>query len=120
MGVTDLPLLQVDGKEIIIDAYASKVYISPSNILKQEYSQFKKQEGILHDQFESEYQLDACTLDGEHIMLLLNAGLEVSTELSNAHFCDGVGLYRTEAWFMQKSQFPTQLEQENWYQRSTL
>lgn len=114
-GVTDLPLLQVDGKEMIIDAYASKVYISPSNILKQEYSQFKKQEGILHDQFESEYQLDACTLDGEHIQLLLNAGLEVSTELTNAHFCDGVGLYRTEAWFMQKSQFPTQLEQENWY-----
>ena len=116
-GVSELPLLQVDGKEVILDAYAGRLYISPSSMLLREYTQIKKQEGLLHDQFESEHHLAAETLDGEHVKLLVNAGLELSSDLASANFMDGVGLYRTEAWFMQKNAFPTQAEQEVWYRQ---
>ncbi|MDP5212501.1 phosphoenolpyruvate--protein phosphotransferase [Pseudoalteromonas tunicata] len=116
-GVSELPILQVEGKEIILDAYAGRLYVSPSKMLLSEYTQLKKQEGILHDQFASEHHLAAETLDGEHIRLLVNAGLEISADLANANYIDGVGLYRTEAWFMQRSTFPTQNEQELWYRQ---
>jgi len=114
-GIEDIPLLQFENKDIILDAYAGRVYISPTPALKKEYKQLHLQESKLHDKFEAEHHLEAVTLDGEHISLLVNAGLDLSTEQEIAKYCDGVGLYRTEAWFMQKGQFPTQAEQEQWY-----
>ncbi|WMN59346.1 phosphoenolpyruvate--protein phosphotransferase [Pseudoalteromonas xiamenensis] len=114
-GIEDLPLLQFDGKKLILDAYAGRVYISPSEALVREYLHLKHQDSLLHDKFEAEHDLPAVTKDGEHISLLLNAGLDLNTEQINAKLCDGVGLYRTEAWFMQKGQFPSQKEQEEWY-----
>ena len=114
-GIEDIPLLQFENKDIILDAYAGRVYVSPTPALKKEYKQLHLQESKLHDKFEAEHHLEAITLDGEHISLLVNAGLDLSTEQEIGNYCDGVGLYRTEAWFMQKGQFPTQTEQEHWY-----
>ncbi|CAM3935630.1 phosphoenolpyruvate--protein phosphotransferase [Pseudoalteromonas byunsanensis] len=114
-GIEDIPLLQLEGKEMILDAYAGRVYISPSHALRHEYEQMRHQESLLHDKFEAEHALPPVTLDGERISLLLNAGLDLSTEPLTAKYCDGVGLYRTEAWFMQKGRFPSQSEQEVWY-----
>lgn len=114
-GIEELPLLQFDGKSMILDAYAGRVYISPSDALVREYQELKQQDSLLNDKFAAEHDLPAVTLDGEHISLLLNAGLDFNTEQVNAKLCDGVGLYRTESWFMQKGQFPSQKEQEEWY-----
>ncbi|TMP37039.1 phosphoenolpyruvate--protein phosphotransferase [Pseudoalteromonas rubra] len=114
-GIEDIPLLQFDGKDMILDAYAGRVYISPSDVLRNEYAALKLKEGQLHDKFEAEHHLSSVTADGERISLLLNAGLDLSTEHLSARYCDGVGLYRTEAWFMQRGQFPSQAEQESWY-----
>lgn len=114
-GIEDLPLLQFDDKEMILDAFAGRLYISPSQTLIKEYTQLQYQDDLLNNRFLEEQSLPATTLDGEHISLLLNAGLELNTQQNSAHICDGVGLYRTEAWFMQKGQFPSQQEQEKWY-----
>ncbi|TMP41672.1 hypothetical protein CWB96_01255 [Pseudoalteromonas citrea] len=114
-GIEDIPLLQLDSKGMILDAYSGRLYISPSASLRKEYEQLRRQDSALHDKFEAEYALEPVTLDGEQMSLLLNAGLDLSTEQMTAHYCDGVGLYRTESWFMQKGQFPTQSEQEKWY-----
>jgi phosphotransferase system enzyme I (PtsP) len=114
-GIEDLPLLQFDNKEMILDAFAGRLYISPSQMLIDEYTELQHQDNLLNNRFLEEQSLPAITLDGEHISLLLNAGLELNTQQNSAHICDGVGLYRTEAWFMQKGQFPSQQEQEKWY-----
>ncbi len=114
-GIEDLPLLQFDAKPMILDAFAGRLYISPSQVLLDEYAQLKHQDKLLNNRFLAEQSAQSVTLDGEQINLMLNAGLELNTEQSSAHICDGVGLYRTEAWFMQKGQFPSQAEQENWY-----
>lgn len=114
-GIEDLPLLQFNGKTMILDAFAGRLYISPSQVLIKEYTQLQHQDVLLNNKFLAEQSSPAITLDGERISLRLNAGLELNTEHSNANVCDGVGLYRTEAWFMQKGQFPSLLEQESWY-----
>ncbi|KTF16099.1 phosphoenolpyruvate--protein phosphotransferase [Pseudoalteromonas sp. H105] len=116
-GIEDVPLLQFDGKKMILDAYSGRLYISPSQILQDEYRQLKYQETLLNDKFVAEQDCESVTLDGQQISLLLNAGLDLNTESTNTAMCDGVGLYRTEAWFMQKGQFPSQIEQEKWYRQ---
>ncbi|WP_282130905.1 phosphoenolpyruvate--protein phosphotransferase [Pseudoalteromonas aliena] len=114
-GIEDLPLLQFNGKTMILDAFAGRLYISPSQMLVDEYTRLQYQDSLLNNRFFKEQYSEAVTLDGKHISLRLNAGLELNTEQNSVDVCDGVGLYRTEAWFMQKGQFPSQLEQENWY-----
>ena len=114
-GIEDLPLLQFNNKTMILDAFAGRLYISPSQMLIDEYTRLQHQDNLLNNRFLEEQNSEAVTLDGERISLRLNAGLELNTEQSSVDICDGVGLYRTEAWFMQKGQFPSQLEQENWY-----
>lgn len=114
-GIEDLPLLQFNNKQMILDAFNGRLYISPSPMLIDEYTELQYQDTIINNHFLQEQALAAVTLDGERISLLLNAGLELNTSHHSAQVCDGVGLYRTEAWFMQKGQFPSQLEQENWY-----
>ncbi|MFY8272950.1 phosphoenolpyruvate--protein phosphotransferase [Pseudoalteromonas sp. SSDWG2] len=116
-GINDIPLLQFDEKELIIDAYSGRVYLSPSEALKQEYEKLQHRDAKLHDQFESEYHLPSCTPDGVTVDLMLNAGLDLHSELDSARYCDGVGLYRTESWFMEKDTFPSQHEQEKWYRQ---
>lgn len=38
--------------------------------------------------------------DGEYISLLFNVGFELNIEYDNKFFCDGVGFYCIEVWFM--------------------
>ena len=114
-GIEDIPLLQLNSKPMILDAFSGRLYISPSQMLIDEYTELQHQDNLLNNRFLAEQNFTAVTLDGEHISLLLNAGLELNTQQNSAHICDGVGLYRTEAWFMQKGQFPSQSEQETWY-----
>ena len=116
-GINDIPLLQFDNKQLILDAYAGRVYLNPSDALKQEYAKLQHRDAKLHDQFESEYHLPSSTPDGFTVDLMLNAGLDPHSELESARYCDGVGLYRTESWFMQKGTFPSQHEQEQWYRQ---
>ncbi|MFM9816185.1 hypothetical protein ACKI16_47870, partial [Streptomyces scabiei] len=74
-GIEDVPLLQLDAKLMILDAYAGRLYISPSQILQDEYRQLQYQETLLNDKFIAEEECEAVTLDGKQITLLLNAGL---------------------------------------------
>ena len=114
-GLSGLPISHVADKYLILDAYAGRVYISPSNALVNEYTKLKHEDAQLRDKFDAEYQLDAVTLDGQTVNLFANTGLEVSNDLINAKYLDGIGLYRTEAWFMQHDSFPSHTEQESWY-----
>ena len=52
-GIENIPLLQFDGKEVILDAYAGRLYISPSQVLVNEYIEIKHKDNILHDKFEA-------------------------------------------------------------------
>lgn len=116
-GVAGLPLSHVADKDLILDAYMGRIYISPSLVLINEYKALKHKDAKLNDQFDAEYQLDAVTLDGQAINLLANTGLELTDDLVNAKYLDGIGLYRTEAKFMQQNSFPSQVEQEQWYRQ---
>ena len=43
-GIEDLPLLQFDGKPMILDAFAGRLYISPSQMLLDEYADLQHQD----------------------------------------------------------------------------
>ena len=102
---------------IILDGNEGQVYIRPSEETLARYHSRREQE---------EKQLEAlravqtscettCTLDGHEVPLMANIELpvEITDELKTK--ADGIGLYRTEYLFLNRTSLPTEEEQYNAY-----
>ncbi|NMP31315.1 phosphoenolpyruvate--protein phosphotransferase [Thalassotalea sp. M1531] len=115
MGVSSLPLSQLDHQQAILDGYSGDLFISPDNTLIQEYQHLIEEETALTEKVKSVANLPAITPDGRPIELVLNAGLSAGFEHSQKVGAVGIGLYRTEIPFMNRSCFPSEHEQTLWY-----
>lgn len=117
MGVTDLPVSRVDGRELIVDGYRGRVYVSPPPAVVAEYQRLADEERELSAELDVLRGQPAETIDGVHIPLMLNTGLvnDVGNQ-ANAE-AEGVGLYRTEVPFMIRDRFPGESVQTANYER---
>ncbi|MFT5162145.1 MAG: phosphotransferase system enzyme I (PtsP) [Alteromonadaceae bacterium] len=115
MGVTDIPLLQLEGERIIIDGYAGTLLVRPPDDVIKEYQQLIAEEAQLQQELQVDTHLPAKSMDGESISLMLNAGLGTEYEYAQAVASDGIGLFRTEYLFMIKDSFPSEQEQYELY-----
>ncbi|MBA6291643.1 phosphoenolpyruvate--protein phosphotransferase [Colwellia sp. MB3u-70] len=117
MGVDYLAIRQLHKKQAILDGYACQLYVTPADALINEYRHIVAAENKLYAQVKEEEHLPASTQDGHHVSLLINAGLSAGFEYSQNVGADGVGLYRTEIPFMNRSCFPSESEQTELYQQ---
>ncbi|MBA6341167.1 phosphoenolpyruvate--protein phosphotransferase [Colwellia sp. MB02u-10] len=117
MGVDYLAIRQLHKKQAILDGYACQLYVTPADALINEYRHIVAAENELYAQVKEEEHLPASTQDGHHVSLLINAGLSAGFEYSQNVGADGVGLYRTEIPFMNRSCFPSESEQTVLYQQ---
>jgi phosphotransferase system enzyme I (PtsP) len=117
MGVDYLAIRQLHKKQAILDGYACQLYVTPADTLINEYRHIVAAENELYAQVKEEEHLPASTQDGHHVSLLINAGLSAGFEYSQNVGADGVGLYRTEIPFMNRSCFPSESEQTELYQQ---
>lgn len=106
MGVTDLPASRMEGREVILDGYRGRVYVSPPPSVRDEYERLAEEERALTTELESLRTLPPETTDGFHLPLLLNTGLVSEMSLLGVEEAEGVGLYRTEFPFMVRDRFP--------------
>ena len=116
MGVESVPLNQLHRQLAIVDGYSGELFIAPDESLKREYQHLIAEEQALTSKVREVIDLPAITKDGRRIELLLNAGLSTGFEHSHHSGAVGIGLYRTEIPFMNRSCFPSELEQTLWYQ----
>ena len=118
MGIEQIPLAQLNGQQAIIDGYSGELFIDPSESLQKEYEHLIAEEYELDDKVKQVRELPSITRDGRAIELLLNAGLSVGFEHSKDAGAVGIGLYRTEIPFMNRSCFPSETEQTEIYQEA--
>ena len=117
MGAEDLPVGELEGRELIIDGYYGQVYISPSAAVRQEFIGLAEEERELDAELERLQDLPAETLDGYAVSMMVNTGLAADVGRSLRVGAEGVGLYRTEVPFMQRDRFPSEEEQRVIYQQ---
>jgi phosphotransferase system enzyme I (PtsP) len=117
MGVERLALGPLDKKLAIVDGYSGELFVEPNDTLISEYKYVIAQEGTLASKVKQVKDLPAITPDGQGITLLLNAGLSSGFAHSKHSGATGVGLYRTEIPFMNRSCFPSEMEQTLLYQQ---
>lgn len=117
MGVGDVPIYELQDKDIIVDGYFGQIYVSPKPSLRAEFARLVEEEQKLDATLEEIRDLPAVTKDGHCVALLVNTGLGADISLSLAAGAEGVGLYRTEIPFMVRDRFPTGEEQRIIYRQ---
>lgn len=118
MGIKSVPLGSLHAQFAIVDGYSGELFIAPSDSLKKEYQHLIVEEKNLFEKVYLVRDLPAITLDGKSIEILLNAGLTTGFEYSKNSGALGIGLYRTEIPFMNRSCFPSEQEQTQCYQKA--
>ncbi|MGI9304739.1 MAG: phosphoenolpyruvate--protein phosphotransferase [Gammaproteobacteria bacterium] len=115
MGVTDLPVSRLHGREVVVDGYAGNVLVQPSDQVRAEYVRLAEEERQLAEGLTGLSDKPAETPDGVHIPVYVNSGLIADTHAAFQAGSDGVGLYRTELPFMVRERFPSEEEQYHIY-----
>ncbi len=98
------------GDLIIIDGNEGVVYINPETEILKEYRQRKRKQAKLRKQLIALRDKPAVTKCGEKVEL--NVNIEDSSEASvvRQYGASGVGLYRTEFFYLNKSDLPGEEE----------
>lgn len=115
MGVVDLPYQQLDGRNIVLDAYRGRVYTNPSAELRHQFEEIWSEEQQFSREYHALTPLPSETVDSYRQPLWVNTGLMTDVVRSLDRGAEGVGLYRTEISFLLKDRFPSEEEQRNAY-----
>ena len=117
MGIDDLPVGRLDGQELVVDGYQSRVFVRPSQAIRDEFLRLQREEAELSHELQGLTQLPSATRDGVRIPLYANTGLLTDITPSLRCGADGVGLYRTEVPFLIRDRFPGEEEQRRTYRQ---
>jgi len=117
MGVSELPVGRLEGKEIIVDGYAGRIHVEPSREVRMEYERLLREDTELSEGLQPLKHKPAETPCGFRMGLFANTGLmsDITSSLSSG--CDGIGLHRTEFPFMVRERFPGEEEQTHVYRQ---
>jgi phosphotransferase system enzyme I (PtsP) len=118
MGASNLPVGRMEDRELIIDGYRGRVYLSPTPAVRAEYERLAEEERELTAEAESLRGLPAESTDGVKFPLMLNTGLINETDQLGIDDFSGIGLYRTEVPFMVRDRFPAESVQVMNYRRA--
>lgn len=118
MGLGDLSLTPLDGREVVMDGYQGRVYIQPSTAVREEYQRLAVEEMALAQGLEGLRDQPAETPDGARLALYVNSGLLADMPMALDSGAEGVGLYRTEFAFMVRDSFPGEDEQYRTYRKA--
>jgi len=117
MGVDDLPVSRLDGQELVVDGYQSRLFVRPSADIRKEFARLQREEEELTHELLDLIELPSQTLDGVHVPLYANTGLLTDITPSLRSGAEGVGLYRTEVPFLIRDRFPGEEEQRRTYRQ---
>lgn len=115
MGVVDVPINQLDGKEVIVDGYTGQLISNPTDQLRNRYLDTIKEEGVLVRGLAGIKKLPCETADKHRVHLWVNTGLMSDVLHSLDQGAEGIGLFRTEIPFLLSERFPSEQEQAEIY-----
>ena len=106
-----------DGTQLILDGSEGVVFADPDQAVREEYT--AKRDTFLKEKKELEQYIGKPTItkDGVTIELVANIGKPEDVEKVLQYDGEGIGLFRTEFLFMDRSSMPTEDEQFEAYRK---
>ena len=104
-----------NGCVVLMDGYSGKVFLNPSPSTRAAYQVLAEQKEHVEESLESLREADSVTVDGRRIMLAANIELPEELDEVSASGAEGIGLYRTEFLYFNRTVPPDEEEQYSVY-----
>lgn len=96
---------------VVVDGGSGVVIVNPDETLLKHYEGLKRKLETIEEALQKVKDLPAETPDGRRVSLLANIELPDEIHSVIAHGAEGIGLYRTEFFYLNRTDLPTEEEQ---------
>jgi len=117
VGLHDASTQLATGDHVLLDGYNGLIIVNPSDQTLWEYGELEIKKTEVEENLTKLRETASTTLDGRHVILSANIELPDDMEMVRQSGAEGVGLYRTEFFYLNKTELPTEEEQYAAYRR---
>lgn len=117
VGLDNVTLEIKTGDQVIIDGTRGVVIVDPDEKTIEEYTHEQHHFTQLVTELEKLRELPAVTTDGRRITLAANIEFHDEVPSVISHGADGIGLYRTEYFYLNRIDLPSEEEQYQAYRQ---
>ena len=111
VGLHDASTQLATGDHVLLDGYNGLLIVHPSDQTLWEYGELEIKKTEVEETLSQLRETASTTRDGRHVTLSANIELPEDMELVRQNGAEGVGLYRTEFFYLNKTELPTEDEQ---------
>ena len=117
VGLHDASSQLATGDHLLLDGYNGLVIVNPSDQTLWEYGELEVKKTEVEEKLTQLRETVSTTLDGRHVILSANIELPEDLEQVKASGAEGVGLYRTEFFYLNKTELPNEEDQYAAYRK---
>ena len=115
VGLKDISLRLQPGDQVLLDGNSGVVIVNPSDQTLWEYGEIEVKLEHVQEVLTGLRDTKSTTADGCHVILSANIELPEDVPLVIEAGAEGIGLYRTEFFYMNKNELPSEEEQFETY-----
>lgn len=117
VGLHDVSQTIEHAEDVLLDGYNGFLIVNPNDQTLWEYGELEEKKERVEEKLTELRDTESTTRDGRHVILSANIELPEEIALVKKNGADGVGLYRTEFFYLNKTKLPGEEEQFENYQR---
>ena len=115
VGLHDISHQLAAGDHVLLDGYNGLVIVNPSDQTLWEYGELEIRKTAVEEKLTELRETASTTRDGRHVILSANIELPGDVDAVKEHGAEGVGLYRTEFFYLNKEDLPAEEQQYDAY-----
>src|SRR5215813_2385053 len=117
VGLHDVTVKLETGQQVLLDGSDGMLFVDPTPQTIAHYAEIESRRAKVVAQLKELRTTRSTTRDGRHIVLSANIELPEDVEAVTANGAEGIGLYRTEFLYLNRSTLPTEQEQFETYRK---
>ena len=117
VGLHEVSTRLESGMDVLLDGYHGLLVLNPSEQTLREYEELARRKERVEAGLDNLRETASTTADGHHLVLSANIELPDDVPQVKSSGAEGVGLYRTEFFYLNKSELPDEEEQYENYRK---
>ena len=117
VGLPDITGQLETGDEVLLDGYHGLLVLNPNEQTRREYDELARRRARVEAGLADLRETSSTTRDGRHVVLSANIELPEDVPGVKSGGAEGIGLYRTEFFYLNKAELPDEEQQFENYRR---
>src|SRR4051794_15727793 len=117
VGLHDLSSTILTGDHVLLDGYNGLIIVNPTDQTLWEYGELETRKEEVAEALSKLRETECKTIDGRHVILSANMEMPGDIDLVRQSGAEGIGLYRTEFFYMNRLALPSEEDQYTNYRQ---